>query len=98
MCCRPDGYAHRRMGYDTRTEITGHGFRAMARTILHEELGQKPEVIEHLLANAVSDTLGTAYNRTTFLKERRAMMQQWADYLDKLKAGADVISLRGQTV
>ena len=87
--------ALRRLGYDTRTEITGHGFRAMARTILHEELHQKPEVIEHQLAHAVADTLGTAYNRTKFLKERKAMMQQWADYLDKLKAGAEVIPLHG---
>jgi integrase len=87
--------ALRRMGYDTKTEITGHGFRAMARTILHEELHQKPEVIEHQLAHKVSDTLGTAYNRTKFLKERKAMMQLWADYLDKLKAGADVIPLHG---
>jgi integrase len=87
--------ALRRMGYDTKTEITGHGFRAMARTILHEELHQKPEVIEHQLAHAVPDALGTAYNRTKFLKERRTMMQLWADYLDKLKAGADVIPLHG---
>jgi integrase len=87
--------ALRRLGYDTRTEITGHGFRAMARTILHEELHQKPEVIEHQLAHAVSDALGTAYNRTKFLKERKAMMQLWADYLDKLKAGAQVIPLHG---
>lgn len=85
--------ALRRMGYDTKTEITGHGFRAMARTILHEELNQKPEVIEHQLAHKVSDTLGSAYNRTKFLKERKAMMQMWADYLDKLKAGAEVIQL-----
>jgi integrase len=87
--------ALRRMGYDTKTEITGHGFRAMARTILHEELHQKPEVIEHQLAHKVPDSLGTAYNRTKFLKERKAMMQLWADYLDKLKAGAEVISLHG---
>lgn len=87
--------ALRRMGYDTKTEITGHGFRAMARTILHEELHQKPEVIEHQLAHKVPDALGTAYNRTKFLKERKAMMQLWADYLDKLKAGADVVSLHG---
>ncbi len=90
--------ALRRMGYDTRTEITGHGFRAMARTILHEELGQKPEVIEHQLAHAVGDSLGTAYNRTKFIKERRMMMQLWADYLDKLKAGAAVIPLHGTAV
>lgn len=85
--------ALRRMGYDTKTEITGHGFRAMARTILHEELHQKPEVIEHQLAHKVPDALGSAYNRTKFLKERRAMMQLWSDYLDKLKAGAEVIRL-----
>lgn len=86
--------ALRRMGYDTKTEITGHGFRAMARTILAEELHQKPEVIEHQLAHKVPDALGTAYNRTKFLKERTAMMQLWADYLDKLRAGAEVISIR----
>ena len=85
--------ALRRMGYDTKTEITGHGFRAMARTILAEELHQRPEVIEHQLAHAVSDSLGTAYNRTKFYKERRAMMQLWADYLEKLKAGAVVIPI-----
>ena len=83
--------ALRRMGYDTKTEITGHGFRAMARTILHEELNIKPEVIEHQLAHRVPDNLGTAYNRTKFLNERRIMMQQWADYLDRVKQGAQVI-------
>jgi integrase len=88
--------ALRRMGYDTKTEITGHGFRAMARTILHEELNIKPEVIEHQLAHQVPDALGTAYNRTKFLKERQAMMQQWADYLGKLKVGAEVIPLNGK--
>ncbi len=87
--------ALRRMGYDTKTEITGHGFRAMARTILHEELHQKPEVIEHQLAHKVPDANGTAYNRTKFLKDRKAMMQIWADYLGKLKAGAEVIPLHG---
>jgi integrase len=85
--------ALRRMGYDTKTEITGHGFRAMARTILHQELGVKPEVIEHQLAHRVPDALGTAYNRTKFLPERRKMMQQWADYLHELKAGAKVIQM-----
>lgn len=89
--------ALRRMGYDTKTEITGHGFRAMARTIIHEEIGIRPEVIEHQLAHRVPDALGTAYNRTKFLKERRAMMTAWADYLDKLKTGAEVIPLRGNT-
>lgn len=87
--------ALRRMGYDTKTEITGHGFRAMARTILHQEIGIPPKIIEHQLAHRVPDSLGTAYNRTKFIKERRKMMQQWADYLDKLKAGAQVIPLHG---
>ena len=83
--------ALRRLGYDTRTEITGHGFRAMARTILAEELHIKPEVIEHQLAHKVSDTLGTAYNRTKFIKERVQMMQAWADFLDVLKTGGKVL-------
>ena len=87
--------ALRRMGYDTKTEITGHGFRAMARTILHQEIGIPLEVIEHQLAHRVPDSRGTAYNRTKFIKERRKMMQQWADYLDKLKIGAEVIPLHG---
>jgi len=85
--------ALRRLGYDTQKDMTGHGFRAMARTILHEELHFDPAVIEHQLAHSVPDALGTAYNRTKFLKERKVMMQEWADYLDKLKAGADVIPL-----
>ncbi|CAB3661033.1 tyrosine-type recombinase/integrase [Paraburkholderia rhynchosiae] len=85
--------ALRRMGYDTKTEITGHGFRAMARTILHEELHFRPEVIEHQLAHKVPDSLGSAYNRTKFLKDRRVMMQRWADYLVALKAGGQVTSI-----
>lgn len=85
--------ALRRMGYDTKTEITGHGFRAMARTILAEELNYPGEIIEHQLAHKVPDALGTAYNRTKFLKKRKEMMQAWADYLDNLKAGANVIPL-----
>lgn len=58
----------------------------MARTILHEELEFDRDVIEHQLAHRVPDALGSAYNRTKFIKQRRAMMQEWADYLDKLKA------------
>jgi len=65
----------------------------MARTILHEELGHKPEVIEHQLAHKVPDALGTAYNRTKFIKDRRAMMQAWADYLDVLRIGGNVLPL-----
>jgi integrase len=85
--------ALRRMGFDTKTEITGHGFRAMARTILHEELRFPSEVIEHQLAHKVADSLGTAYNRTKFIADRIVMMQKWADYLDRLKAGADIIQI-----
>ncbi|HDR9759509.1 TPA: tyrosine-type recombinase/integrase [Burkholderia cepacia] len=84
--------ALRRLGYD-REVMTGHGFRAMARTILAEVLGVPAEIIEAQLAHAVRDPLGRAYNRTTFLRERRNMMQRWADYLDSLKAGAEVLRL-----
>ena len=83
-----------RMGYDTRKDHTVHGFRATARTLLAEELGFDPQIIEHQLAHSVPDALGTAYNRTKFLKDRREMLQRWADYLDKLKAGAEVIPIR----
>lgn len=87
--------ALRRMGFDTQKEITGHGFRAMARTMLAEQLHAQPAYIEHQLAHKVPDALGTAYNRTRFYKERKEMMQLWADYLDKLRASAEVIPLRG---
>ena len=85
----------RTLGYDTRTEITGHGFRATACTLLSETLGFEPAVIEHQLAHAVPDVLSAAYNRTKYLPQRREMMQAWADYLDRLKAGAEVIPFRG---
>ncbi len=85
--------AMRRMGIP-KDEMSGHGFRAMARTILDEVLGVRPDLIEHQLAHAVKDPNGRAYNRTAHLPERRKMMQQWADYLDKLKAGAEVIPFR----
>ena len=85
--------ALRRMGYDTKTEITGHGFRAMARTILAEQLDMEPHVIEQQLAHRVPDALGRAYNRTKYIEQRRTMMQRWANYLDLLKAGAEVIEL-----
>jgi integrase len=78
--------AMRRMGIG-KEEMSGHGFRAVARTILDEVLGFRPDFIEHQLAHAVRDPLGRAYNRTAHLPERRKMMQKWADYLDKLKAG-----------
>lgn len=85
--------ALRRMGFD-KDEMTGHGFRAMARTILDEVLQVRPDFIEHQLAHAVKDPNGRAYNRTAHLAERRKMMQLWADYLDGLKSGAKVIPLR----
>lgn len=88
--------ALRRMGIE-KDEMTGHGFRAMARTILDEVLGVRPDYIEHQLAHAVRDPNGRAYNRTAHLPERRKMMQQWADYLDKLKAGAEIIPLHAAT-
>lgn len=77
--------AMRRMGIE-RDVMTGHGFRAMARTILDEVLGVRPDLIEHQLAHAVRDPHRRAYNRTAHLPERVAMMQQWADYLDRLRA------------
>lgn len=82
--------ALRRMGY-SKDEMTGHGFRAMARTILDEVLHVRPEFIEHQLAHAVRDPNGRAYNRTAHLEERKKMMQQWSDYLDGLKAGAKIL-------
>jgi integrase len=84
--------AMRRLGIN-KEEMSGHGFRAVARTILDEVLGVRPDYIEHQLAHAVRDPNGRAYNRTAHLPERRKMMQQWADYLDKLKTGAEVIPL-----
>jgi len=77
--------AMRRMGIP-KGEMSGHGFRAVARTILDEVLGVRPDLIEHQLAHAVRDPNGRAYNRTTYLSERQKMMQDWADYLDRLKA------------
>ena len=71
-----------------------HGFRATARTLLAEELNIDPLVIEAQLAHAVKDANGRAYNRTQYLKHRTVMMQQWADYLDKLARGADVIPFK----
>lgn len=83
--------ALKRLGYDTQKDITGHGFRAMARTILHERLNFDPLIIEQQLAHRVPDALGSAYNRTKFLAQRKLMMQHWADYLDALRQGAQVI-------
>jgi integrase len=87
--------ALRAMGFGAE-EVTGHGFRATARTLLAEQLGIEAPVIEAQLAHSVADSLGRAYNRTEFQAQRRAMLQTWADYLDKLRKGADVIKLHGK--
>lgn len=85
--------ALRRMGY-TKNEMTPHGFRAMARTIIDEVLQVRPDFIEAQLAHRVSDPLGRSYNRTQHLNERRKMMQKWSDYLDGLKIGAKVLRFK----
>ena len=85
--------ALRRMGYG-KDEMTGHGFRAMARTVLDEVLNFRPDYIEHQLAHAVRDPNGRAYNRTAHLAERRKMMAAWADYLDQLRdSGSNVVPM-----
>lgn len=85
--------ALRTMGYE-KTEMSGHGFRALARTLIDEKLQIRPDLIEHQLAHAVRDPLGRAYNRTQHLPERKKMMQQWADYLDGLKVGVKVLPFK----
>jgi integrase len=84
--------ALRRMGFAT-DEMSGHGFRAMARTVLDEVLHFRPDYIEHQLAHAVKDPNGRAYNRTAHLAERRKMMVAWANYLDTLKVSGNVVSI-----
>ena len=81
------------LGYGPEVQSV-HGFRATARTLLAEELNIDSLVIEAQLAHAVKDANGRAYNRTQYLKHRTSMMQQWADYLDKVAAGGDVIQLK----
>jgi len=85
-------YALARMGYKGR--MTGHGFRSVASTMLNEQ-GFRADLIERQLAHAEKNAVRAAYNRAEYLPERKVMMQTWADYLDKLKAGADVIPLHG---
>lgn len=86
--------ALQRMGFDTSKDMTTHGFRAMARTMLAERLDMPEAVIEAQLAHAVPDSLGRSYNRTKFEEQRRALMQAWADYLDSLRQGAAVLPLQ----
>ncbi|AYN22246.1 tyrosine-type recombinase/integrase [Alcaligenes aquatilis] len=79
--------AIRTMGYCTRRDITGHGFRAMARTMLRERLGWDKEEIERHLDHVSDEELGDTYDRTEFVEQRRKMVQTWADYLDSLRDG-----------
>ena len=81
------------LGYGSDVQ-TVHGFRATARTLLDEVLEFDPLVIEAQLAHKVKDANGRAYNRTTYREQRAAMMQRWADYLDKLRKGAEVVQLK----
>lgn len=85
--------ALRAMGYDYDTQ-TAHGFRATARTIMDEVLGERVDLIEHQLAHTVKDANGRAYNRTAHLPARREMMQRWSNYLDQLKRGAEIIPFK----
>ena len=85
--------ALRGMGYSSEVH-TAHGFRATARTIMDEVMGERVDLIEHQLAHAVKDVNGRAYNRTAHLPARRVMMQTWADYLDKLRMGSEVIQFK----
>jgi len=86
----------RAMGFGA-DEIVGHGFRATARTMMAERLGLDESVIEAQLAHAVRDSLGRAYNRTAFEVQRRALLQHWADYLDKLRKGGAVLKIANRT-
>ncbi len=80
--------ALRRLGY-SKDEMTAHGFRALASTLLNE-LGCPPDIIELQLAHKERNKVRAAYNRAERLAERREMMQSWADYLDGLRTGAKV--------
>jgi integrase len=78
--------ALRRMGY-SKSDMTAHGFRAMARTILVEQLNVNPDIVEAQLAHGKSGPLGAAYDRAEYMVQRRRLMQTWADYLDRLRKG-----------
>jgi integrase len=89
--------ALRRMGY-TNDDMTPHGFRAMARTIMVEQLpGIAGDVIEAQLAHGKSGPLGMAYDRAEYMAQRHAMMSTWAGYLDRLREGAKVLTFKGKT-
>jgi integrase len=85
--------ALRRLGY-TKEEIVSHGWRAIFRTLADEVLQERLDIVEAQLAHQVKDALGRAYNRTSFIKERRELMNRWGNYLDGMKAGAKVIPIK----
>jgi integrase len=85
--------ALRRMGF-TNTEMTAHGFRAMARTLMVEGMDVSPDVIEAQLAHDKSGPLGAAYDRAQLVTQRRAMMQLWADHLNALREGGKVFEFK----
>lgn len=88
------GAALRRLGY-TSDEMTAHGFRAMARTLLIERLpGIQADVIEAQLAHGKSGPLGAAYDRADYMEQRRQLMSIWANYLDQIKNGAEIIQFK----
>ena len=87
------GAALRRLGF-SNDEMTAHGVRAMARTMLVERLNIDESIVEAPLARRVKDALGRAYNRTQFVEQRRVMLQDWADYLDTLRKGAELRQFR----
>lgn len=94
--CISDGAVNaalRMLGYQ-QDQVTGHGFRATARTIMDEVMKERVDLIEHQLAHRVKDVHGRAYNRTSHLPARREMMQRWADKLDQLRRGAEVVAIR----
>ena len=86
--------ALRRIGYDN-TQMTGHGFRSMASTLLHEQ-GWLHDVIERQLAHSDRNKVSAAYNYAEHLPKRREMMQHWADYLDALRGGSNVVAINGK--
>lgn len=90
--------ALRTLGYSTREQITGHGFRATARTLIRELLGWDREIIERHLAHVSDEELGGSYDRATHLDQRHRMVQMWADLLDDLASGKKVTPVRGPTV
>lgn len=85
--------ALRRMGY-SNDDMTPHGFRAMARTIMVEKLNMHPDVIKALLAHGKSGPLGAAYDRAEFIEQRRKMMDEWANYLERLRTGVNAPAKR----